>query len=78
MFLKAVLKLLQELSYTLPLTICISKTPLKEKRKHYTSVYYVTYLDYLSGLHGERGEVPTSVDRHALPENRVQSLHLLP
>ena len=38
----------------------------------------VAYLDDLPGLHGERGEVSTSVDGHALSEDGVQSLHLLP
>ena len=36
------------------------------------------YLDDLARLDGQRGEVPAAVNRHALPEDGVQALHLIP
>ena len=42
------------------------------------SVAHDPYLDDLAGLDGERREVPASVNRHALSEDGVQTLHLIP
>lgn len=36
------------------------------------------YLDNLSWLHGQSGEVSSAVDGNSLPEDRVQALHLIP
>ncbi|MEQ2196016.1 hypothetical protein XENOCAPTIV_022257 [Xenoophorus captivus] len=36
------------------------------------------YLDDLTGLHGQSGEVSSAVDGDSLPQDRVQSLHLIP
>lgn len=37
-----------------------------------------SHLDDLPGLHGQRGEVSTAVDRDALSQDGVQTLHLIP
>lgn len=37
-----------------------------------------SHLDDLPGLHGQRGEVPAAMDRDALAQDGVQTLHLIP
>lgn len=62
-------------------------TPLTPRRLHLNFSTFVattscirarSHLDDLPGLHGQRGEVSTAVDRDALPQDGVQPLHLIP